>query len=101
MHYLIEYGETGEANIFLPTGMDMTKFIRRFYPDIPEEYTAHVQGEYIEDGMWVKIIKQGYEDTCIFLPSGDTSTLSHEELMSMYVFFFQRSTKFMKKKPPR
>ena len=101
IEYLIEYGETGEANIFLPVGMDITKFIRRFYPHIPEGYNIHRRSECIEDGMWVKITNRGYEDTNVFLPSGENSIVSQDELTSMYIYFFKRATNFMKKPPHR
>lgn len=100
VHYLIEYGNTGEVNAFVPIDADIDEYVRKFYPYVTEDFISTMQNS-PEDGMWVKIIKTGYEDTHVFLPSGDSHTPSHGELMSMYVFFFNRDVSFMKKKAPR
>lgn len=100
IQYLLEYGETGEQNVFIPIGTDIQNFIRKFYPHIPLEFELTQQGE-PEDGIWVRVIKTGYEDMCVFLPTGDADQPFTDELRELFRFFFNHSFNFMKLKPPR
>jgi hypothetical protein len=100
LRYLIHYGNNAEIIAFIPVGKDIHEHVRTYYPFIKHEFCTTQHGER-EDGAWVTIKEDGYEDCNVFLPTGQRHIITNDDFIPMFIYFFAGDNSFMKKRPPR